>query len=717
MGESAEEFQQRARMEAARYGSDPWVFVRELLQNARDAGATEVRFGVHRAAGFDRIACRDDGEGMTFDHARQFLLTLYSSSKVADDGAAGRFGIGFWSVLRFSPSKVTIRSRPKAGDGWEVAIDGGFRSVRQRTLVMQPGTEIVLERPASDEDLAARIAAVVGSQTRFLMCRDNPGSAIRILINDEAVVFDREPKPPTLTVEEPGLRLTVALGETPRVEVFAHGIRVRTASFLDELLAEGRSNRPAAVDIPNGLLPRIELDSTRLQVLLARGDARQDRVLIGLVRRAEREFARLVRAELDQLSARSPVARVWDWIRGSRLGWRWTTVLAAAAVAIAVAVGLGRTTMMNWFEDSPTAVALGARESSQPAVDDIAPEVGPRPHRDLAAVYAGPRVDGLSSPAAVELRYRPQIAEPLFAALRIGGLDEAGWMPLSVPIGVIGQYRGMVCAEACLAVELAVEGDPGLVRIPVASGHTIDPDTVRLDGQPVRLLELESGEPAVRFDVPTAGRLSYLSGPGWAPGPLPDPRWPELPVGLRDAALELADVAPAERVSAATELVASLIRYDRSAETARRLERARARAEGFLSSAVAVGAGDCDVQNAVLASVLSQSGVPSWLVVGYVGVDGHVRPGLHAWVESFDGESWQVADASGGGGPAAAIEGVGEDPDAVATTARGRRDSADVPATGGFWSAAVGWVVGVGCCLLAVVVAVVLARRRPRCAR
>jgi hypothetical protein len=34
------DFRARARAEADRYGPDPWVFVRELLQNARDAGAT-----------------------------------------------------------------------------------------------------------------------------------------------------------------------------------------------------------------------------------------------------------------------------------------------------------------------------------------------------------------------------------------------------------------------------------------------------------------------------------------------------------------------------------------------------------------------------------------------------------------------------------------------------------------------------------------------------
>jgi hypothetical protein len=35
-------FEERARREALRYGSDPWIFVRELIQNSRDAGASRV---------------------------------------------------------------------------------------------------------------------------------------------------------------------------------------------------------------------------------------------------------------------------------------------------------------------------------------------------------------------------------------------------------------------------------------------------------------------------------------------------------------------------------------------------------------------------------------------------------------------------------------------------------------------------------------------------
>ncbi|HLA77902.1 MAG TPA: ATP-binding protein, partial [Vicinamibacteria bacterium] len=68
-------FQERAR-EAERYGSDPWVFVRELLQNARDAGAQRVHLTTVEHHGLTSIRCRDDGSGMSFEHARRYLRPL-----------------------------------------------------------------------------------------------------------------------------------------------------------------------------------------------------------------------------------------------------------------------------------------------------------------------------------------------------------------------------------------------------------------------------------------------------------------------------------------------------------------------------------------------------------------------------------------------------------------------------------------------------------------
>ncbi len=74
-------FFERARLEAERYGEDGWVFLRELVQNARDARATRIEFETGVAGGDERITCRDNGAGMSPHDVDHFLLRLYASSK------------------------------------------------------------------------------------------------------------------------------------------------------------------------------------------------------------------------------------------------------------------------------------------------------------------------------------------------------------------------------------------------------------------------------------------------------------------------------------------------------------------------------------------------------------------------------------------------------------------------------------------------------------
>jgi hypothetical protein len=189
-GELIAAFRQRARFEAERYGTDQWVFVRELLQNARDAGARQVWFGVEMSEGRERISCRDDGSGMSFDHARRYLFTLYASSKRDQAKVAGRFGIGFWSVLRYAPELIAIRSRSEDGEGWEVTLDGALERATHSQCVMLPGTEIVLERPAAGGDLEAAIAEAATADARYLRCRDDAALPLEVTVNGHAVTAE-----------------------------------------------------------------------------------------------------------------------------------------------------------------------------------------------------------------------------------------------------------------------------------------------------------------------------------------------------------------------------------------------------------------------------------------------------------------------------------------------------------------------------------------------
>ncbi len=110
------DFRARALKEGLRYGEDRLVFLRELSQNARDAGASRIDIQT-RVEGHDLVVeFTDDGSGMTYAHARRYLFTLYASSKEGEIRSAGQYGVGFWSLLLFIPDQITIESMTADGE-------------------------------------------------------------------------------------------------------------------------------------------------------------------------------------------------------------------------------------------------------------------------------------------------------------------------------------------------------------------------------------------------------------------------------------------------------------------------------------------------------------------------------------------------------------------------------------------------------------------------
>ena len=170
----AQTFRERARQEADRYGPDPWIFVRELLQNSRDAGASSVAFSVEDDDGEEVVRCRDNGEGMSFHHARKYLFALYASSKETSSNQAGKFGVGFWSILRFDPTQITIRCCTASGERWGLQLQGTLEQATQVHGLDAPGTEITLRRRGGDGRLEHRVFDAVWQSARYLHRRDNP---------------------------------------------------------------------------------------------------------------------------------------------------------------------------------------------------------------------------------------------------------------------------------------------------------------------------------------------------------------------------------------------------------------------------------------------------------------------------------------------------------------------------------------------------------------
>jgi hypothetical protein len=679
-----EAFRERARLEADRYGPDPWVFVRELLQNARDAGAQKVRIEVADGQDGARISCHDDGEGMTLPHARRYLFALYASSKEGIRNQAGQFGVGFWSVLRFEPHAITVRSHPRGGQPWGVLLDGALEHATALAGPTKPGTEIVLERPAGDGMLPRRIRDAAWQSARYLCMRDHASRPLEVRVNGELVTTEFALDAPCSSFRRGKIRGVVGLGKAPRVELFSRGLRVRSAACLEDLLAPtGHTGRTRVhfPELPEGRAPQALLDSDALDVMLARRDTRETRALRRLVRLAGRELRLLVER---QLSFSHPVPlwrRGFDWIaRGLRQSLALRTA-AAAAVGATVALAVS---FWIWGTPEGPRALLGPMAAtpvpplSQAPPTSAARDEEPVPYDDLGRLYHGPQVDVLgSAPGPVPaLRYVPAEARPRFAALVFERLAPDGAPVPDALDAATEPYPGTICEEDCIQVALVVRSEGGRLRIPVPTGHRVVEGTVRIDDEPVHLVATSSGQPLLALDRPFAGILRYFTGPARRPHDWESPSVEvQLPAEYEDHARSLAEAPVGTRVQRLLALTRNEVDYDRSREVADRHELERAHGRGFVERTIAIGKGDCDIQNSLLVVLLRKAGVPARLAVGYLGEAGMVVPRLHAWAEYLNehGE-WRIADASTPQiemSPGTHVEGGAVDDDRIAVAAPG----------------------------------------------
>lgn len=657
VAEKSRAFRERARLEADRYGPDPWIFVRELLQNSRDAGANAVALTVGERPSDDGnsvvewVACQDDGEGMTFEHARRYLFALYASSKEDRKNQAGKFGVGFWSILRFDPKTIIIRSRPRQGEPWAVRLDGSLERAEHVEPPTRPGTEILLERPRGDGRLEHRIYDAVWQSARYLHRRDAPDQALPITINGRSANAEFALEAPSASFRHRSVRGVVGLGRAPRVELFCRGLRVRSAACLEDLVAPaGRHTARIRVqfpELPAGLAPQALLESNALEVLLSRSDARDGRALARLVKLAQRELERLVERQLAFARPSPWYRRTFDRVRSRlRESLVWRTAAGATVGAVAAMV------LSLWLWDRPGPEAEGTAEPP-PALVVAGPGRAaalPSPaYDDLGRRYRGPRVDVLTEGSAepVELHYQPEGIRLHFAALAFTQLRDDGAPDHEVEATVAELYRGAECLRDCVGVSLPVRGR-GAMRLPVPTGHRVVQGSLSIDGKPTTLHATEEGHPVIDMGQGGQGLLRYQTTMAADPAPAPKTTTVErMPEWLAQRAHNLRHLAVNERVGQLLVFVKSRVAYDRSEEMARRHAEAVARDQSFIDRTLELGKGDCDVQNGLLVALLQAADVPARLAVGYLGIDGKALPWLHAWVEYRDERGhWHIADAS-----------------------------------------------------------------------
>ncbi|MGO1544238.1 MAG: HSP90 family protein [Gulosibacter sp.] len=155
--------------------SSPRVYVRELIQNARDAVVARLKIDPSLPArlgnrapieitvdGASRsVTIRDHGIGLTETDARNLLATIGASSKKQEFTAArrdylGQFGIGLLSCFLVA-DEIEVRSRSAREPNsptmrWVGYGDGTYSVTTAETSLAEPGTEIrVIARPDESE--------------------------------------------------------------------------------------------------------------------------------------------------------------------------------------------------------------------------------------------------------------------------------------------------------------------------------------------------------------------------------------------------------------------------------------------------------------------------------------------------------------------------------------------------------------------------------------
>jgi hypothetical protein len=629
------------------YGSDPWFFIRELAQNSRDAGAAVINVKIgHTPAGEETLVFADNGGGMSYDHAVRYLFRLYASSKTAEKYAAGRFGIGFWTVLKFNPHKIIIESRFKK-KSWGVVVEVG------RDLVTTPGpsdlnqggTRITLCRPAQEESAEAyrrETKTALQRYCSYLRRNTRRAEPLPVYFSGENITGEMKlPGPVSMAFKTGRLEGAVGLGTQPRVRLYASGLPVWEGTSLEELshtppLLPKEKTKSPELGSGLGLAPVFLLNGSGLEVNISRRRVIDNRNLQKVRQAAENALAQMVETAVDCISPRG----LLQWLvhrvkRGTAPVFH--SFSKTLLLILLIILPLEYLLVRSFYK-------VSREENAGGAVSLLVDE----------RYYAGASVKTSASSIPLALNYEPPAAAwfKLFSAdvyQTSPGFIQAVDQTEEIP------FPPLSCQGNITTVELNTE-ETGKIFLPQPVGYGVDLNSLTLDGVPLGGAGYHANGEVV-VSISSAGMIRYRccplrvqAMPSLSPGQRKKftnlPGDFALPVSLEKVLSQSAHLSTNKRVETALQLTVELLEYDASGETAQKYAQSSNQRDWF-QKVTGIGAGDCDILNGVTALLLRRMGVPAQLVIGLVGQGGKVLAGLHAWAEYFDEErGWQMVDAT-----------------------------------------------------------------------
>ncbi|HVM36985.1 MAG TPA: DNA mismatch repair endonuclease MutL [Sphingomicrobium sp.] len=174
------------RIAAGEVVERPSSALKELLENALDAGASQVAVRLS-AGGLEKIEVADDGCGMSPDEMR-LALERHATSKLPGDAIDQVTSFGFRGEALpsiASVSRLTLESRIRGADGWRIEMDHG-RLAGEGPAALPPGTRVRVaglfdKVPARRKFLRsprAEYAACLDVVKRLAMARSDVGLSL-----------------------------------------------------------------------------------------------------------------------------------------------------------------------------------------------------------------------------------------------------------------------------------------------------------------------------------------------------------------------------------------------------------------------------------------------------------------------------------------------------------------------------------------------------------
>jgi DNA mismatch repair protein MutL len=265
------------RIAAGEVVERPASAVKELIENALDAGATRIDI-LTDGGGRRLIRVTDDGAGMTRADLA-LAVDRHATSKLADDNLFDIRTLGFRGEALPSIGAVahlTITTRHKdEPHAWAIAVDGGVKS-EVRPAALGEGTRVEVR------DLFYATPA----RLKFLKSERTEAEAIRDVVR-------------RLAMSRPDVALTLAGEERVPVTWAAAlpGAPGRLARLADILGMDFRANAVEVVGERDGVaiegfagLPTLTRANALGQYLFVNGRPVRDKLLIGVVRAAYADY-------------------------------------------------------------------------------------------------------------------------------------------------------------------------------------------------------------------------------------------------------------------------------------------------------------------------------------------------------------------------------------------------------------------------------------------